>query len=81
MPWAVPALENGKHPLFPVVETGHALGNVKGVFMMTFVQYVEPTEGLEPPTVGLQIRSTTSYATLASDHPRRSPLMNASAVQ
>ena len=27
--------------------------------------FVEPTEGLEPPTVGLQIRRTTSCATLA----------------
>jgi len=31
-------LENGKHPFLPVVETGHVLGNVKGVFMMTFVR-------------------------------------------
>ena len=30
---------------------------------------MEPTEGLEPPTVGLQIRRTTSCATLALANP------------
>ena len=33
--------------------------------MANALELMEPTEGLEPPTVGLQIRSTTSYATLA----------------
>ena len=37
---------------------------------------LEPAEGLEPPTFGLQIRCTTSYATQATNCPRHLPLMN-----
>ena len=37
---------------------------------------MEPAEGLEPPTFGLQIRCTTSYATQALNCPRHLPLMN-----
>ena len=42
---------------------------------------MEPTEGLEPPTVGLQIRRTTSCATLAAIMPSLISFMNASAVK
>lgn len=35
---------------------------------------MEPAEGFEPPTAGLQIRRTTTYATLA--YPRlRTPVL------
>ena len=37
---------------------------------------LEPAEGLEPPTFGLQIRCTTSYATQATNCPRHLPFMN-----
>lgn len=36
----------------------------------------EPTERFELPTAGLQIRSTTSYATLALSRPRCHPFLN-----